>query len=418
MVYVISENGQPLMPTERHGKVRRLLKEKKAIVKKRCPFTIQLQYKTATEITQPITLGVDAGSKHIGLSATTTEKEVFAGQAEPRNDVTSKLKARREFRSARRNRKTRHRKPKFDNRVKSKNKGWLAPSVEVKIQNHISAIKFVCSILPVTKVIVETAEFDLQALKAELEGRPLPKGIEYQMGEMFSFYNTRQYSLFRDGYKCRMCGNTKGKLCVVNAEGKETVSPTDSYTVCSKCLKEHYGKGVLPFKKRRYFTHPTFMGIMRRTLMDRLKTELNILVEETLGAATKQTREHYGLEKTHIVDARCISQHPTANPLGTEYVIKAVRQHNRQLHKATILKGGIRKINQLPTYMFGYRLFDKVRYLGQECFVWGRRTTGSFLLKTLTGDVISQGVTYKKLQLLERSKNLLIERKTAFPPTC
>ena len=387
MVYVISKNGQPLMPTERYGKVRRLLKEKKAIVKKRCPFTIQLQYKTATEITQPITLGVDAGSKHIGMSATTTEKEVFAGQAEPRNDVTSKLKARREFRRARRNRKTRHRKPKFDNRVKSKNKGWLAPSVEVKIQNHISAIKFVCSILPVTKVIVETAEFDLQALKAKLEGRPLPKGREYQMGEMFSFYNTRQYSLFRDGYKCRVCGNTKGKLCVVNAEGKETVSPTDSYTVCSKCLKEHYGKRVLPFKKKRYFTHPTFMGIMRKILIQRLRAELTVPVEETLGAVTKQTREHYGLEKTHIVDARCISQHP------------------------------IRKINQLPTYMFGYRLFDKVRYLGQECFVWGRRTTGSFLLKTLTGDVISQGVTYKKLQLLERGKNLLIERKTAFPPT-
>ena len=184
-----------------------------------------------------------------------------------------------------------------------------------------------------------------------------------------------------------MCGNTKGKLCVVNAEGKETVSPTDSYTVCSKCLKEHYGKRVLPFKKKRYFTHPTFMGIMRKILIQRLRAELTVPVEETLGAVTKQTREHYGLEKTHIVDARCISQHP------------------------------IRKINQLPTYMFGYRLFDKVRYLGQECFVWGRRTTGSFLLKTLTGDVISQGVTYKKLQLLERGKNLLIERKTAFPPT-
>ena len=73
MVYVINKNGQPLMPTERHGKVRRLLKAGKAKVIKRCPFTIQLLYDT-TNFVQPIILGVDAGSKHIGLSATTEEK--------------------------------------------------------------------------------------------------------------------------------------------------------------------------------------------------------------------------------------------------------------------------------------------------------------------------------------------------------
>ena len=66
MVYVLDMNGQPLMPTFRHGKVRHLLKENKAKVIKRCPFTIQLLYKSTT-YTQPITLEVDAGSKHVGL---------------------------------------------------------------------------------------------------------------------------------------------------------------------------------------------------------------------------------------------------------------------------------------------------------------------------------------------------------------
>ena len=69
MVYILSENGQPIMPTENHAKVRVLLKEKKAKVIKRCPFTIQLLY-SSTNYTQPISLGVDAGSKHIGLSKT------------------------------------------------------------------------------------------------------------------------------------------------------------------------------------------------------------------------------------------------------------------------------------------------------------------------------------------------------------
>ena len=415
MVYVQNKDGQPLMPTERYGKVRRLLNTGKAKVVKRCPFTIRLLYVTESN-TQPVTLGVDAGSKHIGLSATTERRELFAGQAEPRNNVTSKLEARREFRRARRNRKTRYRKPRFDNRVRSKNKGWLAPSVEVKIQNHISAIKLICTILPITKIVVETAEFDLQALKAELENKPMPQGRDYQFGEMFGFYNTRQYTLFRDGYKCRVCGNSKGKLCVVSAEGKDTLSPTDSYTVCEHCLKKHYGKGALPFKKRRYYAHPTFMGIMRKTLMQRLKAELNVPIEETLGAATKEIREHFGIEKSHIADARCISQNPTASPLGYSFLLKSMRQHNRQLHKANTLKGGIRKLNQLPTYMYGYRLYDRVLYNNQECFIWGRRTSGSFALKTLDGKTISAGVTYKKLKLLERSKNILIERRAAFLP--
>lgn len=70
MVYVISKDGQPLMPTKRYGKVRHLLKDGKAKMINRCPFTIQLLYDN-TEYVQPISLGIDAGSKHIGVSATT-----------------------------------------------------------------------------------------------------------------------------------------------------------------------------------------------------------------------------------------------------------------------------------------------------------------------------------------------------------
>lgn len=108
MVYVISKNGQPLMPTCRHGKVRHLLKDGKAKVIKRCPFTIQLLYET-TEFTQPVTLGIDAGSKHIGISATTENKELYAAEVGLRTDITKLLSARRELRRSRRNRKTRYR---------------------------------------------------------------------------------------------------------------------------------------------------------------------------------------------------------------------------------------------------------------------------------------------------------------------
>ena len=122
MVYILNQNGQPLMPTNRYGRVRHLLKEGKAKVINRCPFTIQLLYRS-TNYTQDITLGVDAGSKHIGLSATTKDKEVYASDIELRNDIVKLISTRRQNRRSRRNRKTRYRKPRFNNRVSAKKEG-------------------------------------------------------------------------------------------------------------------------------------------------------------------------------------------------------------------------------------------------------------------------------------------------------
>ena len=150
------------------------------------------------------------------------------------------------------------------------------------------------------------------------------------------------------------------------------------------------------------------MGIMRKTLIERLKSELTIPVEETMGATTKMVREANSIKKTHINDARCISGYPKAKPTDKPYLIKPVRHHNRQIHRNTILKGGVRKLNQAPTYVKGFRLFDKVRYDGKDCFIWARRTSGSFLLRELDGTLVKDGVNYKKLKLLERSNSYLI----------
>ena len=103
MVYVLNIDGQPIMPTNNHAKVRILLKQNKAIIIKKCPFTIKLTYKTSN-YTQDITLGVDAGSKHIGLSATTKSNELFASDIELRNDIVDLLSTRRENRRTKRNR--------------------------------------------------------------------------------------------------------------------------------------------------------------------------------------------------------------------------------------------------------------------------------------------------------------------------
>lgn len=167
IVYVLDIEGKPLMPTKRFGKVRRMLKNKEAKVVKREPFTIQLLYKSTT-YTQPINLGVDAGSKTIGISATTENKELFCAEVKLRNDIVDLLATRREARRNRRYRKTRYRKARFNNRVSTKTNGWLAPSIHNKIETHLTIIDKITKILPITNIIVEVASFDIQKIKKKI----------------------------------------------------------------------------------------------------------------------------------------------------------------------------------------------------------------------------------------------------------
>ena len=421
-VYVQNKNGQPLMPTERYGKVRRMLKSGQAEVIRRCPFTIRLLYDTGDQL-QPISLGIDAGSKVIGTSACTEAEELYASEVHLRTDITKNLSSRREFRRSRRNRKTRYRKPRFNNRVKSKHKDWLAPSVEAKISAHIKTVEEIIKLLPVSKITVEVASFDTQLLKAMENGNPLPEGTDYQQGEQLGFWNVREYVLCRDGHVCQCCnGKYKDKILNVHhIESRQTGgdAPDNLVTLCETChSKYHQGKIKLPemIQRDKSLRDAAFMGIMRWTFYNRLKEMYPGMVFLTYGYITKDTRIKHKLGKSHIVDARCIAGCPDAKPLEHPYLQKKVRCHNRQLHKATTIKGGIRKRNQAAYEVMGFRIFDRIRYKRLDCFVFGRRTSGSFDIRTLDGTVISRGAGYRHLKLLERSKHTLTERM-AFPPT-
>ena len=254
-VYVINCHGHPLMPCHPR-KARLLLKAGKAKVAKMVPFTIQLLY-GSSGYKQAISLGVDAGTHQIGLSATTEQQVLFEAEVLPRSDIQELLSTRRQFRRARRSRKTRYRKVRFLNRKKSA--GWLAPSVRNIVEAH-------------------------------------------------------------------------------------------------------------------------------------------------------------HLEKSHLIDARCISTHPCASSDGTWYLLKCVRRNNRQLHKATIRKGGKRQRNTAPKAVHGFRLFDCVRYEQAVCFVFGRRSNGYFDRRTLNGTKIHASASCKKLTMVQKASALLVERRAAFPP--
>ena len=413
MVYVLNIEGKPLMPCK-EAKARKLLKENKAKIYKKEPFTIQLLFICENQ-TQDITLGVDAGSKHIGLSATTKEKELYAADVELRNDIVDLLSTRRQNRRTRRNR-LRYRKPRFNNRVHSKKNGWLAPSVDQKIQTYFKVVEDIHKLLPITKIIVETASFDIQKIK-----NPEIHNEEYQQGEQLGFWNVREYVLFRDNHTCQCCkGKSKDKVLNVHHIESRKIggnAPNNLITLCETCHKGyHNGTVELPktIKRGMSFKDATFMGIMRRSFYNRLK-EIYPNVFMTYGYITKDTRIKNNLPKDHYIDARCISGNPNAEPLGYYFYQKKVRCHNRQIHKANILKGGKKKLNQAPYLVKGFRLFDKVEFEGQVCFIFGRRSNGYFDIRKLNGEVISRSASWKKLKLLETRKSLLMERR-ALPP--
>lgn len=154
------------------------------------------------------------------------------------------------------------------------------------------------------------------------------------------------------------------------------------------------------------------MGIIRRRIYEQAKGMFPN-VHLTYGYITKHTRIACELEKSHLIDARCISGHPLAQTDGSKHLIKCVRRNNRQLHKATIRKGGKRQRNTAPKYVHGFRLFDCVRYQDRTCFGFGRRSTGYFDLRTLDGKKISASA--KKLTMVQKASALLVERRAAFP---
>lgn len=407
LVYVLNQNGKPLMPCK-PSKARKLLNQNKAKVVKIEPFTILLQH-GSSGYKQEITLGVDAGSKIVGLSATTENKELYSAEVQLRNDIVDLLSTRRQNRRTRRSR-LRYRKPRFLNRVRSKNKYWLAPSCVNKIQTHLTIVGNIHKILPISKVIVEVASFDIQKIK-----NPSISGTDYQQGEQMGFWNVREYVLFRDEHKCHGRKGCKNKILNVHhIESRKTGgdSPSNLITLCEECHEDfHQGKLELNLKRGQGFKDATFMGIMRWSFYNRLK-EMYSIVSLTYGYITKNTRIRNELPKEHRVDALCISGNPQVKRLNYYYFSKKVRCHNRQIHKANILKGGKKKLNQAQFEVKGFRLFDKIQYQDKLCYIFGRRNSGFFDIRALDGTKVNKGsVNCKSFKLSERRRSLLTERR-------
>jgi N6-L-threonylcarbamoyladenine synthase len=159
------------------------------------------------------------------------------------------------------------------------------------------------------------------------------------------------------------------------------------------------------------------MGIMRNYLLKELKATYQN-VKNTFGYITKNTRIQNNLLKSHRIDAFCIAGNIKAARLPYHFLQRQMRKHNRQIHKTNPSKKGIRKLNQAPYIVQGFRLFDKVLYNNIKCFVFGRRKSGYFDLRTLSGEIVHRSAKSKELILLSARRTLPMEVKwsDAIPP--
>ena len=301
-VYVLNHKGRALMPCQPR-KARLLLKQGKAKVITRTSFTIQWVVPTRS-FCLPVTLGVDSGYTNIGLSAVTATQELYASETALRTDIVKLNFERSSYRRTRRNRLW-YRQTRFDKSRKSE--GWLAPSIQHKLNTHLKFINEVQKMLPITSIVVEVAAFDIQKIKD-----PQISGVGYQNGPQKDFWNAREYVLYRDGHVCTHCrGKSKDKrLHVHHIESRQTGGdrPANLRTICQTCHTD-YHNGHVTLRKltlSKGFKAETFMSSVWWQLVDRLK-KATIPVTHTYGYLTKASRTEQGIQKSHINDAFAIA---------------------------------------------------------------------------------------------------------------
>ncbi len=381
MVYVLDKNNNPLMPCT-NVVARLLLKDGKAKVKRKTPFTIKMLVDTAN-FTQTLTCGIDTGSGTLGCAVVRDNGiTVYQSEVQVRNDISKKMTQRASYRRTRRNRKTRYRKARFLNGKNSIKKDRFSPTMRSKFDSHEKEVNFVKSILPISKVILETGTFDPHLLK---DPSLAYRKWGYQKGTLFNYGNIRAYILQRDGYKCKQCNTKKGTMEVhhiIFRKNGGSDDPENLITLCHDCHQSLHNEEIKlknGGKKKGTLKYATQMNSIRKQLLNRIDCT------ETFGYITKEQRWQQNLPKAHYVDAAIIaSEGKEVSLLEIVYYKKSVSKGDYQQTK------GKHSEKSIPTgKVNGFRKFDKVKYFGKEYFIKGRRTAGTVELMDIFGNKIS-----------------------------
>ena len=420
-VFVVDTKKQPLDPIH-PGKARLLLKQGKAAIWRRFPFTIILKYAVPGAIQEPLRVKLDPGSKTTGVVVLNDARGevVFAMELSHRgHKITEALETRRAIRRSRRQRKTRYRQPRFDNR-RNKGEGWLPPSLESRIRNVLTWIKRLSRVCLISACSLELVKFDMQQMD-----HPEISGVQYQQGTLAG-YEVREYLLEKWGRQCAYCGARDVPLEVehITPRSKSRDDRVCNLTLsCHSCNDKKGTQDIRDFLQQKPDLLQKILAqakvprkdaaavnVTRWALLRRLQA-LDLMIECGSGGMTKYNRQIRDLPKAHWIDAACVgkSTPEVLTLLGrAPLLIKATGRGSRQF--CSMDKYGFPRTSPKAREksIKGFQTGDIVRAdvpSGKKAGTHtGRvlvRATGSFDIQTKQGRV--QGINARYCRPLHKS---------------
>ncbi len=388
-VFVTDTKNRTLTPC-RPKRARELLKQGKAAVFRRFPFTIILKHEVPDASPMPLRVKIDPGSKKTGLAIVNdiSGEVVFAAEIEHRGQrVRDSLESRRAIRRSRRNRNTRYRKPRFMNRTRKK--GWLPPSLESRIANVETWIRRLIKISPIQAISQELVRFDTQKME-----NPEISGVEYQQGTLAG-YECREYLLEKWRRTCAYCGKKDVPLEIehINPRSSGGSDRISNLTLsCRSCNEKKGNKPVEDFLKKKPevlkkikaqakapLKDAAAVNATRWALFGRLKS-FGCPVEAGSGGLTKFNRIQRSLSKTHWADAACVGL-STPETLKTDGIgslqIRAMGFGTRQICQTDKYGFPIRHRTGQKSF-FGFQTGDMVKAFitkGKNAGIYSGRIT-------------------------------------------
>ncbi len=417
-VFVVDTNKTPLAPCH-EDRARRLLKSGKAAIYRRFPFTIILKRAVENPQVPDLRVKLDPGSKTTGIAVVDDQsgKVVFAAELSHRgHTIKESLDSRRAIRRSRRNRKTRYRKARWQNRRRPE--GWLPPSLQSRIANILTWVARLSHLCRITNISMELVRFDMQLMEnAEIAG------TEYQQGTLAG-YETREYLLEKWGRKCAYCGKENIPLQIEHIVPRAKGGSNRVSNLCLACEKCNLAKGtksIEDFLKKKPDLLKKILAQAKAPLKDaaavnatrwelfRCLQGFGFPIECGSGGLTKYNRTARELPKTHWLDASCVGK-STPEVIDTKGVqpllIKACGYGRRQMclpdkygFPRTSAKGA--------KFVKGFQTGDIVKAVvtsGKKVGTYvGRvavRATGSFNITTAQGTI--QGISFKYCKAIHR----------------
>lgn len=419
-VLVLDRKKRPLMPCS-EKRARLLLKRGRARVHRVYPFTIRLVDRIVEDSNlQPVRLKLDPGSKQTGLALVREQEEggvtvlnlfelVHRGYR-----ISETLTQRRAFRRRRRSTNLRYRAPRFDNRRTPK--GWLAPSLQHRVNTTLSWVKRLRRCAPVISLAQELVRFDTQALQ-----NPEISGIQYQQGTLFG-YEVREYLLEKWGRRCAYCGKTGVPLEIEHIVPKSRGGAdriSNLTLACRPCNQQKGSRDVCEYlahdpqrlarieaQRKAPLKDAAAINATRWTLFNTLKAT-GLPVEVGTGGRTKWNRQRFGIPKTHALDAACVGKVEAISGWSRPTLkIKCTGRGNYQRTRLTrygFPRGYLMRKKQVCGFQTGDLVSAKVptgKKAGNHLGRVAVRASGSFNIQTAQG--IVQGIGYRHCRLVQR----------------